>query len=129
MISPINIATDGYLCKPISIATSGYICLVGFDLNPCNKLYDVTHYADLGYDMHEVIVVKPTDIIVRQNGAGFDLSYYGNGQLYNVGLNSISGAGKTKEIIICEFVSFLNNLPIKKDKKFQRKPRSKYHRK
>ena len=27
MVSPLDIATQGYLCSPLSVATDGYICI------------------------------------------------------------------------------------------------------
>lgn len=38
MISPLDIATDGYLCSPLSVVVNGYLCTVETEIVPPDKI-------------------------------------------------------------------------------------------
>ena len=111
MISPLNIATDGYLCSPFSISIVGYICI---DDLCSDSRYGVMFFYDLGYSIHDVIVVKKKDIKVTNNGAGITMTFMQGKHCYTVDTANMFGARKSRELLVCEFVSSLNNMPLLK---------------
>jgi exopolysaccharide biosynthesis protein len=108
MLSPLDIATGGYLNSVLSISVDGYLSTGDY----CDILYDSIFFYNLGYTISDVVIVRPKDINVTRNGPFIFLSYFGNMQVHQQEFSLSNEYGKTTEEFICEFVLALNSKPI-----------------
>jgi len=114
MISPLNIATDGYLCHTLGVSTNGYICIIGDQVFVCDESrFNAKYFYNLGYSIKEVVIVKPKDIMIANDGTGGVLLSYNTGkENFCIGIPNIDATEKSRDEIICDFVSFLNAKPV-----------------